>query len=77
MAIAFGAKQVRTRELKEPGEITCSQGGFYIVILVPSPPVEPLNSARNPSGSTNENPRLGFWIRVFTVWVVTPGSVAR
>jgi hypothetical protein len=32
LAIAFGAKQVRTRELKEPGEFTCSQCGFYIVI---------------------------------------------
>jgi hypothetical protein len=32
LAIAFGAKQVRTRELKEPGEFTCSQRGFYIVI---------------------------------------------
>jgi hypothetical protein len=29
---AFGPKQVRTRELKEPGEFTCSQCGFYIVI---------------------------------------------
>jgi hypothetical protein len=32
LAIAFGAKQVRTRELKEPGEFTCSQRGFCIVI---------------------------------------------
>ena len=32
LAIAFGAKQVRTRELKEPGQFTCSQCGFYIVI---------------------------------------------
>ena len=32
LAIAFGAKQVRTRELKEPGEFPCSQCGFYIVI---------------------------------------------
>ena len=34
LAIAFGAKQVRTRELKEPGEFTCSQCGFYIVNCV-------------------------------------------
>jgi hypothetical protein len=32
LAIAFGAKQVRTRELKEPGQFICSHCGFYVVI---------------------------------------------
>jgi len=31
LAIAFGAKQVRTRELKEPGQFI-SHCGFYILI---------------------------------------------
>ena len=37
LAIAFGAKQVRTRELKEPGEFTCSQCGFYIGFYYDAP----------------------------------------